>query len=47
MLSVSDGAHTANIALLGQYAAASFGDGSTLITDPTVATQTQLMPQHA
>ena len=40
-LSVTDGTHTANIALLGNYLASSFvsssdGHGGTLITDPTV-----------
>jgi VCBS repeat-containing protein len=41
-LTVSDGMHTANIALLGQYTVASFtivgdGHGGTLLTDPPVA----------
>jgi hypothetical protein len=45
-LTVSDGTHTANIALLGQYMAASFamatdGSGGTLIHDVAAAT---LMP---
>jgi hypothetical protein len=49
MLSVSDGTHLANIALLGQYAAASFvaasdGHGGTLITDPPPSQQ-QLLTQ--
>jgi autotransporter passenger strand-loop-strand repeat protein len=40
-LTVSDGAHTANIALLGQYVAANFnlasdGHGGTLVSDPPV-----------
>lgn len=52
-LTVSDGVHTANIALLGQYAASSFvtasdGHGGTLITDPpALAAQTQLAQPHA
>jgi hypothetical protein len=53
VLTVSDGVHTADIALLGQYAASSFvtasdGHGGTLITDPlALAAQTQLTPPHA
>jgi hypothetical protein len=53
VLTVSDGVHNANIALLGQYAAASFvtasdGHGGTLITDPPALTaQTQLTHPHA
>ena len=46
-LSVTDGSHTANILLLGQYVAGNFniasdGTGGTLVTDPpvTVATDT-------
>ena len=53
-LTVSDGTSMANIALLGQYAAASFvmsadGFGGTLIHDLPPATQTQMLtqPQHA
>ena len=53
-LTVSDGTHTANIALLGQYMAGSFvksGDGSdgTLIHDVAPATlmPTLTQPQHA
>jgi hypothetical protein len=52
-LTVSDGTHTASIALLGQYMAASFatasdGHGGTLISDPPVAaTQTLLAQPHA
>jgi hypothetical protein len=55
-LTASDGAHTANIALLGQYMAASFvksadGFGGTLIHDVIPATLTltltQQQPQHA
>ena len=49
-LTVSDGTHTANIALLGQYTAASFvtsadGFGGTLIHDPPPATQTHTLTQ--
>lgn len=54
-LTVSDGAHTAALALLGQYEAASFalssdGHGGTLITDnPAVWNSTPFItqPQHA
>ena len=53
-LTVSDGTHTANIALLGQYTAASFvmsadGFGGTLIHDlpPATLTHTLTQPQHA
>ncbi|WP_163161455.1 hypothetical protein, partial [Bradyrhizobium uaiense] len=52
-LSVSDGTHMAQIALLGQYAANSFvaaGDshGGTLITEPAAAVmQAQLTQPHA
>ena len=53
-LTVSDGTHTANIALLGQYMAADFvmsadGFGGTLIHDspPATLTQTLTHPQHA
>src|SRR5215813_9893880 len=52
-LTVSDGTHTANIALLGQYMAASFvmatdGSGGTLIHDPPATlAQTLTQPQHA
>jgi hypothetical protein len=52
-LTVSDGTHTASLALLGQYMAASFatasdGHGGTLISDPpVVAAQTQLTQPHA
>jgi hypothetical protein len=53
-LTVSDGTHTANIALLGQYMAASFsmsadGFGGTLIHDvPSAAlTQPLTQPHHA
>jgi hypothetical protein len=47
-LTVSDGTHTTNLTLLGQYATAQFnltsdGHGGTLVTDPplTVATDQQ------
>jgi hypothetical protein len=51
-LTVSDGTHTANIALLGQYMAGSFvmsadGFGGTHIQDPPPATLTLTHPQHA
>jgi hypothetical protein len=53
-LTVSDGTHTANIALLGQYTAGSFvmsadGFGGTHIQDSPPATLTQALthPQHA
>ena len=53
-LTVSDGTHTANIELLGQYMAASFamsadGFGGTLIHDlpPATLTHTLTQPQHA
>ncbi|MFZ2135440.1 MAG: hypothetical protein WAV78_00655 [Xanthobacteraceae bacterium] len=52
-LTVTDGQHTANIALLGQYMAGSFatsadGHGGTLITDPPPSTQPPaLIPPHA
>jgi hypothetical protein len=52
-LTVSDGTHTANIALLGQYMASSFamsadGFGGTLINDTPTATLTPTLtqPQH-
>jgi hypothetical protein len=51
-VSVSNGIGIANIALLGQYTAASFatasdGHGGTMITDPAIVAQTQLtQPQH-
>jgi hypothetical protein len=51
-LTVTDGQHTANIALLGQYMAGSFatsadGHGGTLITDPPPSTQPPaLTPPH-
>jgi hypothetical protein len=53
VLTVSDGVHTANIALLGQYAASSFvtagaGHGGTLITDPPASVaQIQMTLPHA
>jgi hypothetical protein len=53
MLNVTDGIHTANIALLGNYMASTFvtssdGHGGTYIVDPSVASQTTLaQPLHA
>jgi hypothetical protein len=53
MLNVTDGTHTANIALLGNYMASTFvtssdGHGGTYIVDPSVASQTTLaQPLHA
>ena len=53
-LTASDGTHTANIELLGQYMASSFamsadGVGGTLIHDlaPATLTHTLTQPQHA
>src|SRR5262249_27637158 len=51
-LTASDGTHTANIALVGQYVAASFvmsadGFGGTLIHDVAPATQMPTLTQHA
>ena len=52
-LTASDGSHVAKIALLGQYAAASFamasdGHGGTLITDrPELVAEAQLTKPHA
>jgi len=53
-LTASDGTHTANIELLGQYMASSFamstdGVGGTLIQDlpPATLTHTLTQPQHA
>ncbi len=50
-LSVGDGSHTANIALLGDYLASSFvtasdGHGDTLITDPPLTAPTNLTQPH-
>jgi autotransporter passenger strand-loop-strand repeat protein len=47
-LTVGDGTHTATLLLLGQYVAANFtaqtdGQGGTLITDPPVSTNSQLL----
>jgi hypothetical protein len=52
ILSVSDGTHVANIALLGQYMASSFvmasdGHGGTLINDPPANQQPLLTHPHA
>ncbi|MGA2044046.1 MAG: hypothetical protein ABSG83_11825, partial [Roseiarcus sp.] len=51
-LTITDGAHFADIALLGQYAAASFvtasdGHGGTLISAPSAVAQTELSVPHA
>ena len=52
-LTVTDGSHTANIALLGNYLASTFvassdGHGGTLVVDPPLVQQTVLtQPQHA
>jgi hypothetical protein len=51
-LTVSDGANTANITLLGQYVAGNFtkqsdGNGGTLITDPPLVGQYSLYNPHA
>jgi hypothetical protein len=52
-LTVSGGVHTANIALIGSYMAASFaaasdGHGGTLVTDPPAANQPALLTsQHS
>ena len=52
-LTVTDGSHTANIALLGNYLASTFvassdGHGGTLVVDPPLAQQSVLVqPQHA
>jgi hypothetical protein len=48
-LTVTDGTHTANILLLGQYAAGNFhlatdGNGGTLVTDPPVMAATDPNP---
>ena len=54
-LTVTDGTHTANIALLGNYLASTFvassdGHGGTAIVDPVLSSSTQQMvltqPQH-
>ena len=53
VLSVTDGSHTANIALLGNYMASAFvassdGHGGTYIVDPPIGNQTTLtQPLHA
>ncbi len=52
-LTVGDGVHTANLALLGNYMASSFvtssdGHGGTLVTDPTLTAEQPLVTQpHA
>ncbi|WP_375313358.1 hypothetical protein WHZ77_09055 [Bradyrhizobium sp. A5] len=50
-LTVSDGAHTVSLSLLGQYTAADFalasdGHGGTVISDPGMQVQNQLAPAH-
>ena len=50
-LTVSDGTHTAKLALLGQYVTANFtmesdGHGGTLINDPPVDSGSQLAQSH-
>ena len=50
-LSVTDGTHTAAIALLGQYVTANFklstdGHGGTLVTDPPVSSGAGLAAPH-
>jgi hypothetical protein len=51
-LTVSDGLHAQNVALLGQYMASSFvmasdGHGGTLINDPPASQQPLLTHPHA
>jgi hypothetical protein len=51
-LTVSDGTHTANLALVGNYMASSFvissdGNGGTLVTDPPAIQQTTLTQPSA
>jgi hypothetical protein len=51
-LTVTDGSHTANIALLGNYLASTFvassdGHGGTNVVDPAAAGQVSLLAQHA
>ena len=51
-LSVSEGGHTANLTLLGQYMAGNFniqadGLGGTLVTDPSAGTGKLTIPQPA
>ena len=50
-LTVTDGTHTAILALLGNYTVANFktsndGHGGTLVTDPPVSSGTTLAPGH-
>jgi hypothetical protein len=50
-LTVTDGTHTAQIALLGQYVTANFhlsddGHGGTLIVDPPVSSGSGVAPPH-
>jgi PPE-repeat protein len=51
-LTVTDGMHTPNVALLGNYMASVFvaqsdGHGGTTITDPVIAAQNQITQPHA
>jgi hypothetical protein len=51
-LTVSDGIHVANLALIGQYTATSFvaasdGQGGTIISDPPGVTQNEMAKPHA
>jgi hypothetical protein len=51
-LTVTDGMHKANIALIGNYLASSFvpssdGHGGTMITDPPPSQQSLLSHPHA
>ena len=50
-LTVTDGTHTAQIALLGQYVTANFklsddGHGGTLVVDPPVTSGNGIAPPH-
>jgi trimeric autotransporter adhesin len=50
-LTVTDGAHTANLTLLGQYSAANFslssdGNGGTLIKDPVGSAASPVLAAH-
>jgi hypothetical protein len=52
MLTVTEGMHTPNVALLGNYMASVFvaqsdGHGGTTITDPVIAAQNQITLPHA
>ena len=50
-LTVTDGTHTANLTLLGQYATANFslasdGHGGTMVTDPPGSATSPVMAAH-